>query len=168
MGIKLNAMLEDNQQLALVTQHYAVGMHLYTSIEDTNSMVYPATLLISSPWRECQPTRISLGWLLFRCCCFFPKKILMQVFFSSKTPPLHWTVYDSSWNTLICLFPFLGLTRRGQLKQLTKLYTCHIVQWRTSLRPQSCFSLSHMPGHPFGDERWMEKQLRNISILGWL
>lgn len=167
MGIKLNAMLEDNQQLALVTQHYAVGMHLYTSMEDTNSMVYPATLLISSPWRECQPTRISLGWLLFRCCCFFPKKILMQFFLVPKLP-LRWTVYDSGWNTSICLFPFLGLMRRGQLKQLTKLHTCHIVQWRTSQRPQSCFSLSHIPGHPFWDERWMEKQLRNISILGWL
>lgn len=107
MGIKFNAMLEDNQQLALVTQHYAVGMHRYTSMEDTNSMVYPATLLISSPWRECQPTRISLGWLLFRCCCFFSEENTYAGFFSSKIPP----PLNCLWQRLEYLDMFVPFSR---------------------------------------------------------
>lgn len=44
---------------------------IYSSMEATDSIVHRTTLLISSTWRECQPTRMSWGWLLFRCCCLF-------------------------------------------------------------------------------------------------
>lgn len=106
-------MLGDNQ-LALVTQHYAVGMHLYfyewyRQHSSPNNFANQQYMKRMSTHQDILGMVVVSLLLLLVCFCF-PKKILMQFFclfvcLVSKRP-LHWTFYDSGWNTLLCFVSF--------------------------------------------------------------
>lgn len=81
--IKVDAMLEDNQ-LALVTQHYAMAMHLFL-YERYRQYSSPNNFANQQYMKRMSTHQDVLGMivvsLLVLVCFCFPKKILMRFFF---------------------------------------------------------------------------------------